>query len=74
MSGSPEDDDLETTIAFALSQFPHQRQRARRAEERQLYFRAVARAIRRQLQFAWIIAKKPPQQIARSDWKPDADG
>jgi hypothetical protein len=74
MSGSAEDDDLETTIAFALSQFSYQPPRSRRTDERQLYFRAVARAIRRQLQFAWIIARKPPLQITRSDWKPDADG
>jgi hypothetical protein len=74
MSGSPEDDEFETTIAFALSQFPYQPPRARHAEERQLYFRAVARAIARQLQFAWIIARKQPQQIAPSAWKPEGDG
>jgi hypothetical protein len=73
MPGSPDDDDLETTIAFALSQFPYQPPHARRAEERRLYFRAVARAIAKQLQFAWIIARKPPQQIAPSEWKPDAE-
>jgi hypothetical protein len=74
MSGSPEDDEFETTIAFALSQFPYQPPRARRGEERQLYFRSVARAIRKQLQFAWIIARKPPQRIAPSEWKPEGDG
>jgi hypothetical protein len=73
MSGSPEDDELETTIAFALSQFPYQPPHARRTGERQLYFRAVARAIAKQLQFAWIIARKPPQQIAPSEWKPEED-
>lgn len=74
MSGSPEDDDLETTIAFALSQFPYQPPRTLRTDERQLYFRAVARAIRRELHFAWIIRKKVPRPIAPSDWKPETDG
>jgi hypothetical protein len=73
MSGSPQDDAFETTIAFALSQFPYQPPHGRRGEERQLYFRAVARAVAKQLQFAWIIARRPPQQIAPSEWKSDAD-
>jgi hypothetical protein len=70
MTETSPDEDLETTIAFALSQFGYEPPRKRNPAERALYFRAAARAVRRQLQFSWVPTKKPPQQLARSEWKP----
>jgi hypothetical protein len=70
MTETSPDEDLETIIAFALSQFGYDPPRKRNPAERALYFRAAARAVRGQLQFSWVMTKKPPQQIAPSEWRP----
>lgn len=70
MSTSPDDDELDSAIAFALRQFPYKPPRTRDISERERYFRAVARAIRKQLQFAWLFSKKTPQRLPESAWKP----
>ena len=72
MSHDP-NEDLDCSIAFALAQFPYQPLRTRNPDERLSYFVALARAIRRQLQFSWTFHKNPPQQLATSDWKPQAE-
>jgi hypothetical protein len=70
MTETGPDEDLETTIAFALSQFGYDPPRKRNPAQRALYFPAAARAVRRQLQFSWVLTRKPPQQVARDEWKP----
>jgi hypothetical protein len=70
MADPTSEEDLETAITFALSQFPYEPPRKRKHAERALYFRAVAHAVRRHLAFSWVMTRKPPQQIARSEWKP----
>jgi len=67
------DEDLESSIAFALAQFPYQPPRTRNPDERRGYFRAVAGAVRRQLQFSWVFHKKPPQRLPPSAWEPPED-
>jgi hypothetical protein len=64
------DDDLETSIAFALSRFGYDPPRKSSPAERALYFRAVARAVRKHLRHSWTMTKQPPQQIAPSAWRP----
>ena len=67
------DEDLDNGIAFALSQFPYQPPRTRNPDERRSYFLAVARTVRKQLQFSWTFHKNPPQRLPQSDWKPEAE-
>jgi hypothetical protein len=70
MTDPTPEEELETAIAFALSQLPYEPPRKQKLAERTLYFRAVARAVRQHLAFSWVITRKPPQQIAPSEWKP----
>jgi hypothetical protein len=65
-----EDEEFEFSIAFALSQFGYQSPRTRNTDERERYYRAVAKAVRKQLLFTWEFTRKPMPKIAQSSWKP----
>jgi hypothetical protein len=64
------DDDLEASIAHALSQIGYDPPRKSSPAERALYFRAAARAIRQHLAHAWVVTRQPPLQRAPSEWMP----
>ena len=64
------DDDLENCIAHALAHMGYDPPRRNKPAERALYYRAAARAVRKQLSLSWVVTRKPPSQIAPSMWKP----
>jgi hypothetical protein len=64
------DDDIEATIAFALSQIGYDPPRKSSPAGRALYFRVAACTIRQHLAHAGVVTRQPRSQRALGEWKP----